>query len=79
MNRKTIKQCIMCCTPRELQRVIETIHSWKDDYSNEDFSKIETVQDIIDLLTRPEYIEEARRIENESGDPYFEIAFDINR
>ena len=75
MNKKTIKQRIMRCTPRELQRVIETIHSWKD----ESLDKIETVQDVIDLLTRPEYIEEARRIEDETGEPYFEVVFDINR
>lgn len=75
MNKKTIKQRIMRCTPRELQRIIETIHSWKD----ESLDKIETVQDVIDLLTRPEYIEEARRIEDETGEPYFEVVFDINR
>lgn len=75
MNKRTIKQRIMRCTPRELQRVIETIHSWE----NGSFNKIETVQDVIDLLTRPKYIEEARRIEDETGEPYFEVVFDINR
>lgn len=79
MNKKTIKQRIMRCTPRELQRVIETIHSWKNDYSDEGLDQIETVQDVIDLLTLPEYIEEARRIEDETGEPYFEVVFDINR
>lgn len=75
MNKKTIKQRIMRCTPRELQRVIETIHSWEDG----SLDKIETVQDVIDLLTQPEYIEEARRVEDETGEPYFEVVFDINR
>ena len=75
MNKKTIKQRIMRCTPRELQRVIETIHSWE----GESLDKIETVQDVIDLLTQPEYIEEARKVEDETGEPYFEAVFDINK
>ena len=79
MNKRTIKQRIMCCTPKELQRIVETIHSWKDDFADEGFEQIETVQEIIDLLTRPEYIEEARRIEEETGEPYFEVVFDIDR
>lgn len=62
MNKKTIKRRIMRCTPRELQHIIETIHSWKDDFADEGIEQIETVQDVIDLLTRPEYIEEAERI-----------------
>lgn len=81
MNKRTIKQRIMRCTPRELQRIIETIHSWKGESLNkgESLDKIETVQDVIGLLTRPEYIEEARRVEDETGEPYFEVVFDINR
>lgn len=70
MNKKTIKQRIMRCTPRELQHIIETIHSWKDDFADEGIEQIETVQDVIGLLTRPEYIEEAERVE--TGEDYFE-------
>lgn len=79
MNKKAIKQRIMRCTPRELQRIVETIHSWKDNFADEGFEQIETVQEIIDLLTRPEYIDEARKIEKETGEPYFEVVFDIYR
>lgn len=79
MNKKAIKQRIMRCTPEELQRIVETIHSWKDDFADEGFEQVKTVQEIIDLLTRPEYIDEARRIEEETGEPYFEVVFDIYR
>lgn len=48
MNKKTIKQRIMRCTPRELQHIIETIHSWKDDFADEGTEQIETIQDVID-------------------------------
>lgn len=67
----------MRCTPRELQHIIETIHSWKDDFADEGIEQIETIQDVIDLLTRPEYIEEAERVEDETGEDYFEAVFNI--
>ena len=77
MTRETIAQRIMQCTPGELQRVLDIIHSWEYDFGGKGAGRVKTVQEIIDLLTRPEYIEEAERVEDQTGEAYFEIVFDI--
>lgn len=77
MTREIIVQRIMQCTPGELQTVLNVIHSWKDDFNDENVEQVETVQEIIDLLARPEYIEEAERVEDQTGEDYFEIVFNI--
>lgn len=77
MTREIIAQRLMQCTPRELQSVLDKIHGWKDDFNDENIEQVETVQEIIDLLARPEYIEEAERFEDETGEDYFEAMFNI--
>ena len=67
----------MQCTPRELQHVLDVIHGWKYDFDDENIEQIKTMQDIIDLLARPEYIENAESVEDETGENYFEIVFNI--
>lgn len=77
MTREIIVQRIMQCTPGELQTVLNVIHGWRDDFGDINVGEVETVQEIIDLLSRPEYIEAAEQIEDESGENYFEIVFNI--
>lgn len=78
MTREIIAQRIMQCTPRELQRVLNEIRRWEYDFGDENAGRVKTVQEIIDLLARPEYIEEAERIKDETGEDYFKVVFDIN-
>lgn len=77
MTREIIAQHIMQCTPRELQQVLDVIHSWEYDFGDENAGRVKTVQEIIDLLARPEYIEEAEMAEDQAGTDYFETVFDI--
>ena len=77
MTREIIVQRIMQCTPRELQQVLNVIHNWECDFGDKDAGRVKTVQEIIDLLARPEYIEEAERVEDQTGEDYFETIFDI--
>ena len=77
MTKEIITQRIMRCTPRELQQVLTVMHNWKYDFGDKDAGRVKTVQEIIDLLARPEYIEEAERVEDQTGADYFEIVFDI--
>ena len=77
MTREIIAQRIMQCTPRELQCVLNKIRRWEYDFGDENAGRVKTVQEIIDLLARPEYIEEAERVEDQTGEDYFETVFDI--
>ena len=77
MTREIIVQRIMQCTPRELQQVLNVIHNWEYDFGDKDAGRVKTIQEIIDLLARPEYIEEAERVEDQTGEDYFETVFDI--
>ena len=76
MTREIIAQRIMQCTPRELQQVLDEIRRWEYDFGDENAGRVKTVQEIIDLLSRPEYIEEAEMAEDQAGD-YFEVIFGI--
>lgn len=77
MTREIIVQRIMQCTPGELQQVLNVIHNWEHDFGDKDAGRVKTVQEIVDLLARPEYIEEAERVEDQTGEDYFETIFDI--
>ena len=77
MTRETIAQRIMQCTPRELQRALDVIHSWKDGYNDKSAERVETVQEIIDFLSSPEYIKEAEDFKNFTGEDYLRAMFNI--
>ena len=77
MKKENIVRCIMQCTPRELQRVIEIINDWEEDFGDEKAGEVKTVQDIIDLLTRPEYIEQAENEGFQTGENYFKVVFGV--
>ena len=73
MARETIAQRVMQCTPRELQRVLDVMHKWELDITK----NVETVQDIIDLLSSPVYIREAEDFKNFTGEDYLRAIFNI--
>lgn len=73
MTRETIAYRIMQCTPRELQKTLDIMHKWELDITK----NIETVQDIIDLLSSPEYIKEAEDFKNFTGEDYLRAVFNI--
>ena len=77
MTREIIAQRIMQCTPEELQYMLGTIHGWVEYYGDEIAGEVETVQDIIDLLSRPEYIQCAEECEAVAEGTYFAITFGI--
>lgn len=77
VTRKAITRRIMQCTPGELQHVLNIVHSWVEDFGDEMAGEVETVQEIIDLLSRPEYIQEAEECEIQTGENYFKIVFGI--
>ena len=77
ITRKTIAQRVMRCTPGELQHVLNIVHSWTEDFGGEMAKEVRTVQEIIDLLSRPEYIQEAEECEIQTGENYFKIVFGI--
>ena len=77
MTREIIAQRIMQCTPKELQQVLNVIHNWEHDFGGKDAGRIKTVQEIIDLLSRPEYIQEAEECEDQTRENYFAIVFDL--
>lgn len=77
MTREIIVQRIMHCTPRELQSVLDTIHCWAEDYGDELAGKVKNAQEIIDLLSSPEYIQEAEEVESQTGENYFSVVFGL--
>lgn len=76
-TREIIVQQIEQCTPEELQSVLNTIHGWVEDYGDEIAGEVKTVQDIIDLLTRPEFIQAFEECEAVAEGTYFAITFGI--
>lgn len=74
MDRTEITEKLLSLTPEELQRVIDTIHSWNSaDYGyDEEAGEVETAADIIDLLSREEY-----NLYNEPVDRYFSNVFGV--
>lgn len=77
MTRETIVQRIMQCTPEDLQLILDILHGWAKDLGDELAGKVKTVQDIIDLLSLPEYIQEAKDCEDQTGEDYFEAVFGL--
>lgn len=77
MTRETIVQRIMQCTPEDLQLILDILHGWAKDLGDELAGKVKTVQDIIDLLSLPEYIQEAKECEDQTGEDYFEAVFGL--
>lgn len=77
MTREIITQRIMQCTPEHLQFILDTMHGWAKDYDDKLAGEVETVQDIINVLSRPEYIQEAEECEDQTGEDYFESVFGI--
>ena len=72
-----IMRRLLNCTPKELQQVLDTIHSWKDDFGDKNVGRVKTVQEIINLLAQPEYIKEAEKVKLETGEDYFNVVFNI--
>ena len=77
MTRETIVQRIMQCTPEDLQLILDIMHGWAKDLGDELAGEVKTVQDIINLLSRPEYIQEAEECESQTGEDYFEAVFGL--
>ena len=77
MTIRKLTRRILQCTPRELQTIISIIHGWAADFGDESVKEVKTVQQIIDLLSRPDYLEEAKRIERITKRDYFEMVFNI--
>lgn len=77
MTRETIVQRIMQCTPEDLQLIFNIMHGWTEDLDDELAGTVKTVQDIINLLSRPEYIQEAEECENQTGEDYFSAMFGL--
>ena len=77
MTREIITQRIMQCTPEHLQLILDIMHGWAKNFDEELAGEVETVQDIINVLSRPEYIQEAEECERQTGEDYFEAVFGI--
>lgn len=77
MTRETIAQRIMQCTPEHLQFILDIMHGWAKDPDDKLAGEVETVQDIINVLSRPEYIQEAEERESQTGEDYFEAVFGL--
>lgn len=77
MTKEIITAKVLSCTPRELQRVIDTIHGWAKDFGDEMAKEVKTMQDIVELLSRSEYIQEAEAVEDQTGENYFKVVFGV--
>ena len=79
MTKEIMVQRIMQCTPEHLQFILDTIHSWwwAKEFDDKLARKAETVQDIITVLSRPKYIQDAEKHEDQTGEDYFESMFGI--
>lgn len=81
ITKETITQRLIGCTPRELQHVLDIIRGMQQVLGTicgcKDTKQIETVQEIIDLLAQPGNIREAKKVELETGEDYFNVVFNI--
>lgn len=76
-SRSRIQEKILSLTPLQLQEVIRVIQSWSVEFDDERCAGVKTAKDAIELLSSPEYIQEAENCEEQTGEDYFTTVFGI--